>query len=129
MTTNPGLRNQTSVRNTARVIGAVLLLAALVIGVPAVLDLVHAVDNDFEPDPGGGLVLRLAAAGFLLVFAMAALNTGFLGAQARYAAGEVTPVAKDALDHLRGDGPFCRRCGTRNDAEASFCDSCGERLA
>jgi hypothetical protein len=71
---------------------------------------------------------------------------GFGGAAARYAVGEGAPVARDALDHLtRGQGlgdlgrthpaaeptggPYCRACGTRNDAAASFCDSCGKSLA
>jgi hypothetical protein len=26
-------------------------------------------------------------------------------------------------------GPYCRACGTRNDAEARFCDSCGASMA
>jgi hypothetical protein len=143
MSSNPGLRNQSAVRNTARIVGVVLLIAALAVGIPAVLDLVHAVNNNFEPDPGGGLVLRLAAGGFLFVFAMAAINTGFLGAQARYVSGEVAPVARDSIDYLsrgRGianigrtdaapaTGPFCRECGTRNDDSAKFCDSCGTSL-
>ena len=66
---------------------------------------------------------------------------GFGGAAARYVAGEGAPVARDSLDYLtrpaatsvatgrRTGGPYCRACGTRNDAAASFCDSCGKSLA
>lgn len=140
MTTNPGLTRQASVRNGFRILGVVLVVAAAIIGIPAVIDLVHAMNNDFEPDPGGGLILRLAAGGFLFIFGMGALNTGFLGAQARYVSGEVAPVAKDGLEYLTAgkgvgnlgvaaEGPFCSKCGTRNDASAKFCDSCGASLA
>ena len=62
---------------------------------------------------------------------------GFGGAAARYVAGEGAPVARDSLDYLTRrhpaaeptGGPYCRACGTRNDAAASFCDSCGTSLA
>ena len=56
------------------------------------------------------------------------LATGFLGAQARYAAGETVPVLEDSLEHLTS-GPHCRHCGVRNDEAARFCDSCGQSLA
>jgi 5-enolpyruvylshikimate-3-phosphate synthase len=49
------------------------------------------------------------------------------------------PVTRDGLDYLtrgqgladlgRTGGPYCRSCGTRNDATASYCDSCGKPLA
>jgi hypothetical protein len=64
---------------------------------------------------------------------------GFGGAAARYVAGEGAPVTRDSLDYLtrgqglavlgRTGGPYCRSCGTRNDATASYCDSCGKPLA
>ena len=62
---------------------------------------------------------------------------GWGGAMARYTAGEGMPVARDSLDYLTRThpaaeptgGPYCRQCGTRNDAEARFCDSCGTSLA
>ena len=59
---------------------------------------------------------------------------GFGGAVARYVAGEGAPVARDSAglpdpdahpDAEPTGGPYCRACGTRNDAAASFCDSCG----
>ena len=84
----------------------------------------------------------LAGAGFCFVFALAAANVGWLGTQARYAAGETMPVVRDSADYLTGGrgignvgkrddatGPFCRQCGVRNDADARFCDGCGTTLA
>lgn len=66
-------------------------------------------------------------------------------------AGELSPVAKDTAEYLTegkgmgmgnlgvtsgttpqggvAAGPFCRSCGTRNDADARFCDSCGTTMA
>ena len=67
------------------------------------------------------------------------LQWGFLGAAARYGAGETMPVVKDSATYLsdgegilgvgRTAGPFCSKCGVRNDADAKFCDSCGGALA
>lgn len=71
---------------------------------------------------------------------------GFLGAAARYVAGEVAPVARDTIDYvvdgtresirevadaIRGDGPGtpCPACGADNEANAKFCDQCGGALA
>jgi zinc ribbon protein len=37
----------------------------------------------------------------------------------------------DPATGARGEalGPFCSKCGVRNDADASYCDSCGAALA
>lgn len=79
------------------------------------------------------------------------LKMGYMGAIARYVAGEATPVATDAVnfvadettasvrrvagaiaDGLRGasadPGVPCRSCGHANDADARFCDQCGSAL-
>lgn len=59
---------------------------------------------------------------------------GYLGTITRYGAGEVAPVAKDALRYLREEGhteadlTSCRSCGTRNRPDAKFCDDCGAAL-
>jgi len=81
---------------------------------------------------------------------------GFAGAVFRYQAAELTPVGKDAFNYLAsgtregvrsvasaiGDGLRqgedaagcavtvlrCRKCNAENDAEAEFCDECGEAL-
>jgi zinc-ribbon domain len=75
----------------------------------------------------------------------AGVRTGLRVAGARYAAGEYGPVVKDTAEYLtdgRGlrhlgvrdgaapaAGPHCRSCGTRNDPDARYCDSCGTAMA
>ncbi|KQW42545.1 hypothetical protein ASC77_22995 [Nocardioides sp. Root1257] len=137
MTSTPGFERNKTQRTVLRVLGVVLLLAGaylLVTGGMAFAD--DASSSDV--DGGFGPILRLGAGGFLAVFGLGALNAGFLGAQARYAAGETMPVVKDSAAYLsdgegilgvgRTAGPFCSRCGVRNDGDATFCDSCGTAL-
>ena len=74
------------------------------------------------------------------------LQAGFMGVGARSVSGEVSPVVKDSAAYLTdgkgllnvgvrdqvgpaATGPYCRSCGTRNDADARFCDSCGTAMA
>lgn len=80
---------------------------------------------------------------------------GFQGAIARYQAGEVAPVAKDAINYLSdgaqegvktvatavGEGlasgfqhpekshVHCPKCNLANDSDARFCKHCGTALA
>ena len=125
--TTPGLANQSTVRTVARVASVVLVLT----GVVLVWRGLAAFAADWQsPAMGGGpgSVLTIGAGGFCVVLGLAAANVGWLRAQAAYVAGETVPVVKQSLDHLRA-GPYCRSCGTRNDGEASFCDSCGQSLA
>ena len=146
-TPGPGLRNQSGVRTGARVGSVVLLLLAAFLAWKGV----GAVREDFaSPDisGAGGFkgVLLLAGAGFSLVFAFALASLGWMGASARYGAGETMPVVKDSATYLSdgegvlgvgrtkraaapASGPFCRQCGVRNDADARFCDGCGATLA
>ena len=105
-----------------------------------------------------GAIFLLAGGGFCVVFGLGALNAGTLGAQSRYVAGETLPTVKQSAAYLTDGegilgvgrtvddarpagsaagspaaaptaGPYCRACGTRNDQEARFCDSCGASLA
>lgn len=130
----PGLEKQSTVRTAARVLAVVLLVAGAVLGylgVSAFLGAVDAMDDPFaDPRAPSGFeaVLMAGAGGFCLVFGLAAAHVGWLRAQTSYVAGETVPVVKASLDHLRA-GPHCRQCGTRNDDEARFCDSCGQSLA
>jgi len=137
MTGAPGFERNPTQRNVLRVVGVALLLAGiyfLVTGGMAFADEANSADMD----GGFGSILRLAGGGFLAVFGLGALNAGFIGAQARYAAGETMPVVKDSAAYLsdgegilgvgRTAGPFCSKCGVRNDADATFCDSCGSAL-
>ena len=78
---------------------------------------------------------------------------GFMGAIARYQAGEVAPVGKDTFNYLAegtkdgvqtvatavaagltqgvaatGKTAPCPKCGHLGDADAKFCDECGSPL-
>lgn len=84
----------------------------------------------------------------LIGLGLMALQVGFLGAAARYGAGETMPVVRDSASYLSDGevilgagrtvddasstpttGPYCRSCGVRNDPDAKFCDGCGTSLA
>ena len=115
MSSEPGYSRQSSIRFMFRVAAVgVLLLAAT-----------------------AGAAARAWTGGVAASVGLWLAGAGFGGAAARYAAGEGAPVARDSLDYLTRThrdteptgGPYCRACGTRNDAAASFCDSCGKSLA
>jgi hypothetical protein len=146
-TTGPGLRGQASFRIAFRVVGVVLLVVALVmlgLGLQSFFSSFGSDDGDFPSR------FWMAFVGILLLApATWCLRAGFLGVGLRYVAGETTPVLKDSAGYLTDGegilgvgrtvddrpaetaqtGPFCSRCGTRNDAEAGFCDHCGHALA
>jgi hypothetical protein len=137
MTDAPGFERNRTQRNVLRVVGVVLLLAGIYLLVTGGMAFVDDA-NSADMDGGFGPILKIAGGGFLAVFGLGALNAGFLGAQARYAAGETMPVVKDSAAYLSdGEGilgvgrtasPYCSKCGVRNDADAKFCDSCGTAL-
>ncbi len=144
-TPGPGLRNQAGARTFFRVLGIVLTPVGVVVFVWGLTKVFG--DTGFEgPEPShivafiGGLPL--------IGFGLMALNVGFLGAAARYGAGETMPVVRDSASYLTDGegilgvgrtvddgprstvtGPYCRACGVRNDADARFCDGCGASLA
>jgi hypothetical protein len=147
MTTNPGFADQRRKRTTARLIGFGLLAVGLAIAIKGGYEFVQDATSDTLDAGSSGFagILMLGGGGFLVVFGLAALNAGYLGATARYAAGETMPVMKDSADYLtdgRGlpgagrtaddlrprTGPFCTRCGVRNDEAAKFCDACGHAI-
>lgn len=129
MTDNPAFARNHATRNVLRVLGVVLLVAGLYLMITGVSQFVDDWNSE-NVDGGPGPILKAGAGGFLMIFGLGALNAGFLGAQARYAAGETMPVVKDSLDYVtERSGPFCSKCGVRNDAEARFCDACGAALA
>jgi hypothetical protein len=149
MTANPGHADQARTRTILRVVGFTMLAAGLVIGAKAGYGLLQEMTSPINVDDpsGAGTILMLGGAGFLVVFGLAFLNAGFLGATARYAAGETMPVMKDSAAYLTDGqghgqghpggggveaqdaaGPFCTRCGVRNDGAARFCDACGHAI-
>lgn len=140
---DPGLRNQVGLRTTLRVVGVVLLVVGLVFLAIGLADFFGSMDSFDGPHRFWMVfvgVLLLGPAGWCL-------QAGFLGAASRYVVGETTPVIKDSAAYLTdgegilgvgrtvddaqepATGPFCSTCGTRNDADARFCDSCGAALA
>ncbi|MGI8521869.1 MAG: zinc ribbon domain-containing protein [Nocardioides sp.] len=139
---SPGLRGQTGVRTALRIGGVVLLAVALTFLVVGLADFFGSMDS-FE----GPHRFWMVFVGILLLGPAAwCLQAGFLGTAARFTAGETMPVVKDAAAYLsdgkgvfgvgRTDddhadaltGPFCSKCGVRNDDGARFCDSCGAAL-
>lgn len=134
----PGLRNQSGVRTGLRVAGGLLVLVGLVFAVTGAVDFFASM-NDFGAPTKFWMLfvgLPLLAVGGML------LQGGFMGMGARYAAGEYAPVVKDSAAYLTdgegllgvgrtapASGPYCRSCGTRNDADARFCDGCGAPMA
>lgn len=153
--TNPGLPNQDQVRNGSRVGGLVLTIGGVLtvlIGFGGFVSGMVTSDID-GPDPKmmGLFFVMFAVGGFLSVIGFGLLRVGYLGAAARYGSGELSPVLKDTADYLTdgegilgvgrtvddsgrtpgssvATGPFCSRCGIRNDTGAKFCDACGSAL-
>ena len=126
----PGLANQARVRTQARVLSVFLLVVGvvlLVLGIRAFAGSMDDIANPLAPS-GFEAVLLMGGGGFCIVFGLAAANVGWMGAGARYVAGETMPVIKESIDQLRA-GPFCRACGNRADDDAKFCDGCGQSLS
>jgi hypothetical protein len=139
----PGLPGQQTARLTFRLVGVVLLVVALGLLAAGLQDF-FATSHSFEgPHKFWMLfvgILMLGPAGWCL-------QAGFMGAATRYVAGETMPVVKDSARYLSdgqgvlgvgrtvttgpdsATGRFCSHCGTRNDADATFCDRCGSALA
>lgn len=143
MATNPGFAQQGQMRTVFRVVGVLAAIGFVALLVLFVRDSAAVMADDSMDAGMPNFVLVLLAMPLLLVAGLC-LNAGFGGAATRYAAGEVMPVAKDSLEYLtdgRGldnlgksssaekSGPFCSRCGVRNDEGARFCDACGTALA
>jgi hypothetical protein len=150
MVASPGYADQSSKRLVLRVVGVLAMGAALVLAGIALVDF-FTFDSGFD-DPFSDEAMSAEPTKFWMFFLALpffavggiCLQAGFLGAAARYTAGETMPVARDSLDYLsRGEGlqglgrvpeaarsgPYCRGCGVRNDADARFCDGCGQALA
>ena len=137
----PGLRNQSTVRAALRVVGPVLIVVGLGFVVTAAIDFFGAMGSFQGPEKFWMFFVGLPT----LVIGFGLTQAGYAGTAARYVAGETMPVVKDSATYLsdgRGvagigrtaeaaaaTGPYCRQCGTRNDADARFCDSCGQSLA
>lgn len=134
-------RTNARIRTAARIGGVVLTIAGVVLFLWCGKHLLAAMNDDsFDaPNPAGW---GFGAVGSFALFGLglSLLNIGFLRAQVNYLAGE----GSQALRSVAGDigaglqdqspaassaGPYCSRCGVRNDADARFCDACGNPLA
>lgn len=146
--TNPGLRGQAGVRTVFRALGLVLAPLGVVLVALGFYRFVTFDPSGWDAGPPDGF-LMFAAGSLVAVVGFALLNAGFMGAAARYGAGETMPVVKDSAAYLSDGegvlgvgrtvddrpattattGPFCRSCGVRNDEDAKFCDGCGASVA
>lgn len=103
--------------------------------------------GDFDKGPD---LFWLAFCGMLVLMGGIALTRiGFLGAAARYVAGETAPVVTDTVNYVargakegvreivqavRGETDRetvvrCHKCNADNDGDAKFCKSCGAALS
>lgn len=142
-----------AIRGFLRTVGPVLIVIGallLVVGVGSFF-------AGFSSFGRGGMVgppqhFWMAFVGMpILAAGLALTKWGYLGAAARYAAGEVAPVAKDAVNYL-GEGAregvtavaeaikeglageeaetaACPHCGEDNRPGAAYCHHCGQALA
>ena len=123
---NPGHRGQ---KKALQVIGLSLLAVGGLLAVIGFASFASSFGSAEAGIPRGFWLLfvgvPMASIGFALV------KFGFLGEIGRYGAGELAPVARDALDYLEAGGEAavkCPSCGQENEAGSNFCDSCGAAL-
>ena len=145
-TPGPGLPRQPAVRTFFRAVGALVVGLGVVVFLWGLLNVFG--DSGFDP-PAGVHIAAFIGGLPLIGIGLMCLQAGFLGAAARYGAGETMPVVKDSAAYLTdgegllgvgrtvddpvtqraGTGPFCHACGRRNDEDARFCDGCGTSLS
>lgn len=128
-------------RTVFRALGLAVLAVAIGLAVVAGMDFFAAVnDPSFDAQPTKFWMFFVAVP--LLGLGGWLLQLGYAGAAATYMAGEYSPALRSASrdlglrDHasaagrgVPGGGPYCRHCGTQNDVEARFCDSCGTSMS
>lgn len=128
-------------RIVLRVVGLALLAVGLFFLITGAIDFFESFGRVASFDPFNDRKLPEGPSRFWMCFvglplvgiAAWCLQAGFLGAASRYVADEtraaVTTTASAIGEGLRGRGPYCRECGTANDANARFCDNCGTSLS
>ncbi|MEN8150683.1 MAG: zinc ribbon domain-containing protein [Planctomycetota bacterium] len=154
------------IRNFCRVVGPLLCLVAFVFIVTGVVSFSRANDEFHESfgnfDMHSGNRERspdrswmVFVGSLLLMFGIFVTRFGFMGAAARYVAGEVAPVATDTVNYVArgtrgavkeitsavaeglregagGESSVvvrCHKCNGENDADAKFCNECGEAIS
>lgn len=145
---NPG---HTAIRQTARVVGPLLMLAGVLFIAVALISFFSAFGTFEQPKYFWCFFVGAP------LFALGSVITkvAFLGAIIRYVAGETAPVQKDTFNYMAhgvksgvrdlsqavsegiragmqeppaGDGRFCPQCGKPVAVDAQFCSSCGCKL-
>lgn len=121
-------------KDTLKTAGVLMMVIGGVCSLIGLIDFFSAFSGNGEPT-----LFWLLFIGFpLLGIGTKVAGFAFLGEVSRYAAGEVAPVAKDALDYLSegrsgertaADLVACPSCSTKNRPDARFCDNCGKALA
>lgn len=128
-------RDRAGRRTVFRALGIVSMGIAVTLITIALVDFFGAAnDPSFDAAPTKFWMFFAALPFFALGGFL--LNLGFAGAHARYMAEEYSPAMRTVSRDLglgggrghAGSGPYCRSCGTRNDADARFCDSCGTSM-
>src|ERR1700722_16634847 len=141
--------NHESKRNALRVLGMVVLVVGICFSAAGLISFFGAFGGHERPKYFwcAFVGLPLVAIGFHL------LSAGFLGAAARYMAGESAPVAKDTFNYVAtetkegvrnvaqavtegvmagksgvGTQNKCPKCNEVNDGDAKFCKECGTPL-
>ena len=143
MPSNPGFAAQGRYRTAFRVLGVGLVGIGLIMLGSGIVGFLANMSSDSMDAPVGAFA-RFLGGGLCLVVGAGLTNLGFMGAAARYGAGETMPVVRDSASYLTDGeglsgvgrtvddertGRFCSRCGVRNDEGARFCDACGTALA
>lgn len=102
---------------------------ALVLIAVALVDFFSAFNSDGGAEPTK-FWMFFAALPFFFIGGIG-LNAGFMGAGAKYAAGEIAPTARDTLAYVGGGvgGVSCPSCGGHSAAGSTYCDDCGKPLA
>jgi hypothetical protein len=130
MVASPGYANQPQLRTAFRIGGLLVLAVGVTLTVVGFLALFDTMGDTTSDGPPSRFFLAFAGLPLMAVGGWL-LQAGFGGVAARYAAGELAPVAKETLDYIKSErtGPYCSKCGVQNDTGARFCDACGTALA
>jgi hypothetical protein len=155
MTANPGLADQASKRTLVRALGSVFGIGGVLLLGYGFFRFASGIFGDSIDDGQMGQAFLMFAVGaFTLVIGAFFATLGFMGAAARYGAGETMPVVRDSASYVTDGegilgvgrivdddlasnpatdpaktGSFCSKCGVGNDEGARFCDACGTTLA
>jgi hypothetical protein len=131
----PRLRDQTGIRWALRIGGAISAVAGVVLIAMAIAGFVHASNDTSVPSLNGPVsdsapkhFWLFFVGGPLFVLGVGMLGAGFMGAAARYTAGEVMPTVKDSLAYTgirrRRRAAMCPFCGHLNPPGVGICLAC-----